>query len=213
MNPKRFRAGALLGAIAVVLSGATAALAEIPAVFRDAQNNIYVTGQSPSARVSMIYKGLMKSRDYQANSCGWILLRPSATTPIPASVTVAGTTVNTSALPTQLMPGCNNGVAEETRSANFRTNEGVVVVVGRTPGGYVTVQTPQDKARTATANACGVARFTNSTTYQHANTTQINLAGAPGADTISELTQKDGVLCSRGSLYVPASWLDSGGGS
>lgn len=213
MNQTRFRAGALLGAIAVVLTGATAALADIPAVFRDAQNNIYVTGQSPSARVSMTYKGLMKSRDYQANSCGWILLRSSTTTPIPASVTVAGTTINTSSLPTQLMPSCNNGVAEETRTANFKTNEGTVVIVGRAPSSYVTVQTPQDKARSATANACGVAKFSNSTTYQHTNMTQIDLEDAPIANYISDLTQKDGILCSRGSLYVPASWLSDGGGS
>lgn len=212
MKLNRIRAGALLSASAIVVTGATAAFADIPAVFRDDQKNIYVTGQSPSARVSMTYKGLMKSRDYQANSCGWILLRPSATAPIPASINVAGTTVNTSSLPTQLLPGCNNGVSEETRSANFKTNEGVIVIVGRTPGGYITVQTPQDKVRTATANACGVAKFSNSTTYQHSNTTPISLEDAPGASTIANLSQQDGVLCSRGTLYVPASWLSSSGG-
>lgn len=126
---------------------------------------------------------------------------------------MAGTAVTTSTLPTQLLPGCNNGVAEETRSAHFKTNEGTVVIVGRTPGSYVTVQTPQDKARSATANACGVAKFSNSTTYQHTGTTQIDLAGAPSADTIADLTEKDGILCSRGTLYVPATWLSAGGGS
>jgi hypothetical protein len=124
---------------------------------------------------------------------------------------VAGTSVDTATLPTQLLPGCNNGVSEETRSANFKTNTGDVVIVGRTPGSYATVQTPQDRVRNATANACGVARFASSTSYQHAANTAIQLAAVPTADQISDLTSRDGVLCSRGSLYVPASWLAGGG--
>ncbi|MBW4465518.1 MAG: hypothetical protein KME07_08765 [Pegethrix bostrychoides GSE-TBD4-15B] len=177
MFHKFARPAAFLAAVDVILTGATAALAEpIPAAFRDTQNNIYVTGQSPSSSVSMTYQGLLRSRDYQANSCGWILLRPSTTSPIPASFTAGGTAITTASLPTQLLPGCNNGVAQETRAANFKTNEGTVVLVGQTPGGYVTVQTPTDRVRRATANACSVARFTNSTTYQHSGATQIDLA-------------------------------------
>lgn len=205
------RPAAFLAAVGVIFTGTAALAAPIPAAFRDAQNNIYVTGQSPSSSVSMTYQGLTRSRDYQANSCGWIVLRPSTTTPIPASFKAGSATVTTASLPTQLLPGCNNGVAQETRAANFKTNEGSVVLVGQTPGGYVTVQTPTDRVRRATANACGVARFTNSTTYQHSSTTQIDLAAAPTADQISDLGEKDAVLCSRGSLYVPASWLAGGG--
>lgn len=201
------RIAALFG-LGMVLATAGGAVAQsIPPVFRDAQNNVYITGQSPSSRVSMTYQGMTRSRDYQANSCGWILLRNSSTNPIPSSISVAGTPVDTTALPTQLLPGCNNGVAEETRSANFKTNTGDVVIVGRTPGGYVTIQTPTDKDRNVTANACGIARFANSTSYQHAPSTRIQLAQATGVDTISDLPQQEAMLCSRGTLYVPASWL------
>ena len=206
------RTSAVLAAVATILSSAPAVLAEpIPSVFRDTQNNIYVTGQSPSSRVSMTYEGMLRSRDYQANSCGWIVLRNSTTSPIPANITVGGTAVDTTALATQLMPGCTNGVPQESRSANFKSTSGDVVIVGRTPGSYITVQTPVDRTRNATANACGVARFTNSTTYQHSDTTAIGLTQAPAANTIADLSEKDGVLCSRGSLYVPASWLAGGG--
>ena len=211
MVNKFARFGALLSVAGILASSSVAFAQSIPAAFRDAQNNVYVTGQSPSSSVSMTYQGLTRSRDYQANSCGWILLRPSATSPIPASFSAGGATVTTASLPTQLLPGCNNGVAQETRSANFKTNEGTVVLVGQTPGGYVTIQSPTDKVRKATANACGVAKFSNSTTYQHAGTTQIDLAAAPTAAQISDLSEKDGILCSRGSLYVPASWLAGGG--
>ncbi len=206
------RTSAVLAAFATIFSSATAVLAEpIPAAFRDTDNNIYVTGQSPQSRVQLTYQGMMRSRDYQANSCGWILLRNSTTNPIAGTINVAGTNVDTAALSTQLLPGCNNGIAEETRSTNFKTNTGDVVIVGRVPGSYATVQTPQDRVRNATANACGVARFASSTSYQHAANTAIELTAAPGATQISDLTQKDGVLCSRGSLYVPSSWLAGGG--
>lgn len=212
MIQKFARTGALLAAIATVFSSTSAVWANsIPPVFRDPDNNIYVTGQSPQTRVQLTYQGMMRSRDYQANSCGWILLRNSTTNPIAGTINVGGTSVNTATLPTQLLPGCNNGIAEETRAANFKTTTGDVVVVGRTPGGYVTVQTPQDRVRNATANACGVARFASSTSYQHAANTQIQIAAAPDASQISDLTARDGILCSRGNLYVPASWLAGGG--
>ncbi len=198
---------AALFGLGMVLASAGAALADIPPLFRDTNNNIYMTGQSPDSSVSITYSGLMKSRDYQANSCGWILLRPSATNPIPATLNVAGTEVTTASLPTQLLPGCTNGVAQETRSANFKTNDGTVVIVGRTPSSYVTIQTPTTKIRKATANACGIAKFSNSTTYQHSPSTEIEIPSMGVTDTISGITEKDGILCSRGSLYVPASWL------
>ena len=207
MFHKFARFGALLSVAGILASSSVAFAQSIPAAFRDAQNNVYVTGQSPSSSVSMTYQGLTRSRDYQANSCGWILLRPSATSPVPDSFTAGGATVTTASLPTQLLPGCNNGVAQETRSANFKTNEGTVVLVGQTPGGYVTIQSPTDKVRKATANACGVAKFSNSTTYQHSDATQIRLTQATGVNTISELGRQDGLRCNRNTLYVPASWL------
>jgi hypothetical protein len=207
MFHKFARFGALLSVAGILASSSVAFAQSIPPVFRDAQNNVYVTGQTPASSVSMTYQGLTRSRDYQANSCGWILLRPSTTSPVPDSFTAGGATVTTASLPTQLLPGCNNGVAQETRSANFKTNEGTVVLVGQTPGGYVTIQSPTDKVRKATANACGVAKFSNSTTYQHSDATQIRLTQATGVNTISDLGRQDGLLCNRNTLYVPASWL------
>jgi hypothetical protein len=202
------RIGALLSAVGILATAGAAFAQSIPPVFRDAQNNVYVTGQSPSSSVSMTYQGLSRSRDYQANSCGWILLRPSTTSPVPATFTAGGSAVTTANLPVQLLPGCNNGVPQEARTAHFRTNEGTVVLVNQTPGGYVTVQTPTDKVRKVTANACGIAKFSNSTSYQHSDSTRIQLSQATGVDTISDLgAAQDALLCSRNQLYVPATWL------
>lgn len=209
------RAGALLAAIATVLGGATAVLADpLPNSFRDPQNNIYITGQSPSARVSLTYRGMMVSRDYQANSCGWVTLRNSTTNPISGILNVGGSNVDTASLPTQLLPTCTNGVAQEARSANFKTSSGDVVIVGRGPNSYVTIGIPRDRTRNATANACGVARFTNSTSYQHSDSTRIMSEGIISERMIENLDSRDsGVLCSKGNLYVPASWLTLGAGA
>jgi hypothetical protein len=87
------RMAALFG-LGMVLASTGAALAQsVPAVFRDGQNNVYVTGVSSNAKVEMTYQSLTRSRDYQSNSCGWILLRPSAVTPIPASMNAVGTAI------------------------------------------------------------------------------------------------------------------------
>jgi hypothetical protein len=207
MRKQLARAGAVLGiAMTSFPLLAMVANASVPSIFRDAQNNVYIMGQSPQTRVSLTYNGMLRSRDYQANSCGWVTLRNSSTNPISGTIVVGGTNVDTSSLPTQLLPTCTNGTPQETRNANFKTSTGDVVIVGRTAGSYVTVQVPQNRDRAGTANACGFVRFTNSTTYQHQGSTNIGFGGSYSGE-ISNLEQRDAPLCSRGSLYVPASWL------
>lgn len=206
MRKKLVRAGAVVAAVVATLPLFATSASAIPNVFRDAQNNVYVMNQSPQARVSLTYDGMMRSRDYQANSCGWITLRNSSTSPISGTINVGGTNVDTSTLPTQLLPTCTNGTPQETRSANFKTSSGDIVIVGRTAGSYVTIQIPQNRDRSATANACGFAKFSNSTTYQHQGSTAV-VFGSEYSGAISGLTQYDAPLCSRGSLYVPYSWL------
>jgi hypothetical protein len=207
MRKQLARAGAILGiAMTSFPLFAMVANASVPSIFRDAQNNVYIMGQSPQSRVSLTYNGMLRSRDYQANSCGWVTLRNSSTSPITGTIVVGGTNVDTASLPTQLLPNCTNGTAQETRNANFKTSTGDVVIVNRPAGSYVTVQVPQNRDRSATANACGFARFTNSTTYQHQGTTDIAFS-SNYSGTINALPQRDAPLCSRGNLYVPANWL------
>ncbi|MEP0913063.1 hypothetical protein [Leptolyngbya sp. GB1-A1] len=209
MNLARF--GALMSAAAIVVSAAAPAMANIPAFFRDAENNVYFTGLSPQAQMSLTYDGMLRSRDYKANACGALVLRNSPSSPISGTIKVGGVDVNTSTLPVQLLPDClPSGQFQEARPANFKTASGDVVIVGRTPGSYTEIQTPQDRNRNATANACGIARFTNSTSYQHTAATMIQFIfdGQPqAAQPISNLDALQPPLCSRGNLYVPASWL------
>lgn len=209
MNKIRF--GALMSAAAIVASTAAPAMANMPSVFRDAENNVYLTGHTPQSRQTMTYEGMMRSRDFQANACGAIILRNSSTNPIAGTIRVGGTDVSAAALPTQLMPNClPSGQFEEARPNNFKTANGDVVIVGRTPGSYTTVQTPQNRDRAASANACGIVRFTNSTSFQHSPTTIVRYAvngQMQSPRPISDLELQEPPLCSRGQLYVPLSWL------
>lgn len=208
-----FKKLARFGAIAGLAMSIAPLIAVLPAaaeVYRNPQNSVFVTGLQPQQRVTMTYSGVMRNRDFQADSCGRIVMRNSATSPIPASIVVAGETVDTASLPTQILPRCTNGVAEEMRSANFRTTSGDVVIVGRAPSSYTTVQTPTERTRNATANACGFAMFSNSTSFQHSPSTIVSIPGQPVTnDEISSLTQRDSPLCSRGQMFVPLSWLNN----
>lgn len=206
MQKKLARAAAVLGIAMTTIPLFTTVANAVPTIFRDSQNNVYVMGQSPQSRVSLTYNGMLRSRDYQANTCGWITLRNSSTSPIAGTIVVGGTNVDTASLPTQLLPGCTNGTPAETRSANFRTSTGDVVIVGRTAGSYVTIQVPQNRDRSATANACGFAKFSNSTTYQHQSSTMVEFSSDYDGS-INGLTQRDAPICSRGNLYVPYGWL------
>lgn len=207
MFKKFARVGAVLGVLATGMSLLAPVAQAYPAIFRDSQNNVYVMNQTPQSRVQLTYNGMMRGRDYQANTCGWITLRNSSTNPIAGTISVGGTEVDTTTLPTQLLPSCSDGTPAETRAANFKTNTGDVVIVGRAPGSYVTIQIPQDRDRSGTANACGFVKFSNSTTYQHAADTQVTFGTTVSDQAISTLDSMDAPLCSRGSLYVPASWL------
>ncbi|HEY9661274.1 MAG TPA: hypothetical protein V6C65_22700 [Allocoleopsis sp.] len=198
------RLGAFAGAVAIVLSSVLPAIAA-PTIFRDSDNNVYVMGLQPQTRINLTYNEMMRGRDYQASPCGLITLRNTSTNPISGTISVGGTNVDTTTLPTQLLPACDNGTLQEARTANFKTTSGDVIIVGRTAGSYVTIQTPQDRDRSGTTNACGFVRFSNSTSYQHAAATNVTF-GSTTSD-IGQLTEKDAPLCSRGSLYVPASWL------
>lgn len=197
-----------LASLALLATASLSALPILPAsaeVFRDGMD-IYITELSPDAQVEVQYPGFQRSRDVRADACGRIVLRNSSTSPISGTVTVGGTAVDTTALPTQLLPKCNSGTPEEVRTANFKTSTGDVVIVGRTANSYATVSTAATATRRARANACGYVRLTSSNTYQHDSTMPIQI-GSGSSTSIGSLDQKGAPVCRSGVMYVPTSWL------
>jgi hypothetical protein len=199
-------------AIATVSLFAIAApVMAIPTSFKDTAGNIYVMGQTPSAPVEMTYLGQLTSRNLTANGCGLAIMRPSSSNPTPPSFTYNGSTITVGSLPTQLLPGCTNGVLQEARSANFKTSSGEVVLVGAAANAQVQISVPRDRVRRSTSNACGFVRFATSQSYQHGTGTNVTLSGVFSNTAFSSIQTEEAPLCRTvngvGRLYVPAAWL------
>lgn len=201
--------GAIASTAVVAFSAFPAMAAGIPsALFKDASNNVYLMGQSPSADVELQYQGLTATRDLKANACGLASLRGTLTNPLPTAFTVSGVSVSVASLPTQLKPSClTSGQLEEPRTANFKTAAGEVVIVASS-NATVSISYDTNKIRKAKANACGFARWSTSQTYPNAGSQLVSFGGG-SATQISALPMPGGLpVCRLSTLYIPASWLN-----
>jgi hypothetical protein len=152
--------------IAIALTGcslltATAALA---APFKDADGNIHIQNLTASQKIDIQHGTHTTKR--VANGCGLVTVsKPSSIPVMPSSIVVGTDTIDVAALPVQTTPKCTNNVLAETRSTNYKTASGTVVVVGKTSGvSYDVTFTGVPTTRTSTANACGFVRISNSAT-------------------------------------------------
>jgi hypothetical protein len=152
--------------IAIALAGcslitATSALA---APFKDSDGNIHIQDLTASQKIDIQYGTLSTKR--VANGCGLVSIsKPSSIPSMPSSIMVGTDTIDVASLPVQTTPKCTNNVLAETRSTNFKTSSGTVVVVGKTSGvSYDVTFTGVPTTKTSTANACGFVRISNSAT-------------------------------------------------
>ncbi|MCC5611531.1 hypothetical protein LC612_33525 [Nostoc sp. CHAB 5834] len=144
-----------------------------------------------------------------AGACGEIVLSGSIVGTSP-TFKINSTTVTVASLPTQLLPTCTSGSFAEARSANFKTPDGKVVLVGNTAGASATLDIPKATVKTVKINACGFGSFKGSDsaplpTSFKVGSTNYTVASLPDAIAAPK--------CTSGVGYVPASWLSVGGGS
>lgn len=199
--------GAIASTAVVAFSASPAIAAGIPTgLFRDASNNMYRMGQSPTASIELQYQGLTATRDLKASACGLASLRGTLTTPLPTTFTVGGVAVNVASLPVQIKPSCSaSGQLQEPRTANFKTAAGEVVIVA-SPSSTVSISYSVNKIRKATANACGVARWSVTQSYPNTGSQLVSFGGGSAVQ-ISTLPLPGGApVCRTGTLYVPAAW-------
>ncbi|MCC5668425.1 hypothetical protein LC653_32380 [Nostoc sp. CHAB 5784] len=169
---------------------------------------IYFHGTASSS-ISADIGYVSKVSSKLAGACGEIVLSSSTVGTSP-TLKVNSTTVTIASLPTQLLPTCTSGSFAEARSANFKTPDGKVVLVGNTAGTSATLDVPKATVKTVKINACGFGSFKGSdsaplpTTFKVGSTTY-TVASLPNA--------MDAPKCTSGVGYVPASWLSVGGGS
>lgn len=136
------------------------------AQFKDDKGNVHFQTGLTSGQKIEYQAGSGLTRKVTANYCGLLIVgNPSSTVAMPASITVAGASVDTTSLPVQSVPSCTNNVLKEPRAADFKDATGRVILVGKTPGVQQEVVYPGVPAtKSITANACGYAKISNSTT-------------------------------------------------
>ncbi len=179
--------------------------------FRDGENNLYVTGLSSQQELSFSYPGTPRTSSGRANACGAVTVRGTNGMPVTGVIKVDNVPINTATLPTQLLPTCGaNGAFNEARTVNFKTPDGQVVVVGKTPNNFVGVETPEVAIRKVRSNACGFARLAPNARFTHSGSQEVAIGSDPAA-TISSINQKDAPLCRGNVMYVPTSWLPGSG--
>lgn len=142
------------------LSAITPAMAQ----FKDSTGSIHFqTGLTANQRVE-IQTGELK-RKVAANFCGLLVIPVPSNAPMPASITVDAVAIDTTTLPVLSVPPCTNNTLKEPRTVNFKDASGRVALVGKTPGIQSEITYPGvPSPRTLSANACGYAKLTNSTT-------------------------------------------------
>lgn len=207
-----FGVGALASALPLGIASSIAPAAAIPyqsaTVYKamDGSSQVVVFSATAGSRISVSLGNTDKSTARLAGSCGEVRIS------VPASgdftgLKVDGTAVNASSLSTQTLPSCVSGSFSETRSSNFKTPTGQVVIVGKTPGAAVAVSLPSVTSRTVTANACGFGVLKGTTTSPlpasfMVGATSYTVASLPDAGTPPYCRTVNG----SPQAYVPASW-------
>lgn len=141
------------------------ALAQVPASyspFKDAEGNVYLAPGSSNAEVAVTFGSVEKQKDVKADACGTIHLTPSTAIPLSTDFKVDGATVTPTTLSTDLLPKCTNGSLEQSRPNNFKTADGKIHIVGKTPGSYYKLAYNASVVRKVKSNACGIARMGSS---------------------------------------------------
>lgn len=132
---------------------------------------IYISSTAGSI-TEVTMKGVTKTSAKTADACGQITVTNSSTAPLAGTVTIGSQQINYDTLATQLKPSCVNGVLSEARTTAYKTPEGALIGVGFTPSAPQNVSLKVNAIRKVTANACGFARFTGTTTAPLTNDTQ-----------------------------------------
>lgn len=199
-----------IGAIVTSMSPASAVPYKGDTVYKvvkDGVTSIYISSTANS-RVQVDLGSVERSTARIVGACGEVRIS------VPSSGTftglkVDGTAISADSLPSQVMPSCVNGAFSEPRTENFRTPNGQVVIVNKTPGAAVAIVLPNEATRNISVNACGFAvlRATTSTALPD------NFSISGTAYTTASLQDAgDAPICrtsnGESTVYIPGSWAN-----
>ncbi|YAF99286.1 MAG: hypothetical protein AB3A66_27990 (plasmid) [Nodularia sp. CChRGM 3473] len=198
-----------LSALASSIAPAAAIPYQSATVYKamDGANQVVVFSATPGSRISVNLGTSPRPAARLAGACGEVRISPPSSGDF-TGLEVDGVAINAASLPVQTLPSCVSGSFSETRSANFKTPTGQVVIVGKTPSSAVTISLPSVVSRNVTIGACGfgVLRPTAASGPLPASfsvdTTSYTLSTLPDATTAPYCRTING----NPYGYVPASW-------
>lgn len=183
-----------------------------PAVFKDADGNVYVhSGVTAGARVEVSLVGVPLLRRIRAGYCGQITLSPSTSlASLGDSVTINGTSINLTTIATDTTPPkCVGNAFDPATTTAFKESSGKVVIPGYTAGVVYNVRfNDVPSSANTTVNGCNFVTIRNTTARPLPG--QIKINGM--SYTVSTLTTASPPLCRRDATtgvstkYIPSSW-------
>src|ERR687885_1327602 len=191
-----------IGKASIVTLGALAFAALPGGAIPFGANKVYRVGQDviisapASSKVEVGLGARVRNKAVVAGSCGEVKITLPKTSP--ATVQVDTKTLTIANLPTQSLPSCKNGQFTEARTADFKTSEGKVVVVGFTPSQSVAVGIPTPTTRRVSINACGFGTIKGASGSITVNGQDYNVSQLPDAGASP--------ACRKGTAYTPSSW-------
>ena len=179
--------------------------------FKDSTGNIYVGATSASGEIQLNLGNTSIKKSVKANQCGLAKIANSATSPIPSTVSVGGTSNSVASLTQRILPKCLlvNGSyqLEEARTGNFKTIEGSLILAGQTANSTVEYTATGTVSKRLRANACGWAKISSSTTSPIPGTATIQATtGAVGFASpvaVSAVVVATPWKCTNGTAFKP----------
>lgn len=197
-----------IGAIASSIAPAAAIPYGASTVYKaiDGTNTVVVFSATAGSRVQVNLGTQPKPSAKLAGACGEVRISSPSTGSF-SGLKVDGVAVDAATLITQTLPSCTSGTFAEPRSANFKTPNNQVIIVGKTVGSAVSVELPQATTRSVTVNACGfgVLRPATGQTLPASfsvDATSYTLASLPNAGNAPLCRTANGIS----SGYVPSTW-------
>lgn len=166
---------------------------------------VYISS-TPNGRVQVALGSTERTQARVVGACGEVRI-PVPTNGSFAGLKVDGTAIDVSTLPVQTLPTCVSGSFSEPRTANFKTANGQVVIIGKTANSAATVTLPVEVNRNVTINGCGfgVLRPSSGSTLPatiNVSGTDYTLASLPDAGKPPICQTSNG----QSFGYVPQSW-------
>ena len=201
-----------IASIPAILSLAAPAIAAPAgwADFKDDRGNVYVGASAPNAEIKLELGGMNIKKTVRMNQCGFGKIANTASSPVPATITMQGANISVASLEQKILPKCvligGSYQPEEARTASFKTVDGSLVIVS-TPNMVIDYTASGFVLKTLTANQCGWGKISNSTTNPIPMTATIRAtAGATGFATAVDygtISQEIAWKCDGSTPFKP----------